>query len=178
MRWTFVLVGALAAAAGGALWFAMRPPPAPTPASVDVSPAALMATAFTDLEGRKRSLGEFQGQVVVLNFWATWCGPCREEMPEFDRLQAEWAGRAQFVGISAEEPGKVAPFARALGIRYPLWVGADEVGELSRRLGNRQGVLPHTVILDGLGGVADSRVGAYPNGVLQEKLRQLTAKRG
>lgn len=116
--------------------------------------------------------------LAVVDFWATWCAPCREEMPGFDRLQAEWGGRAQFVGISAEEAGRVAPFARALGIRYPLWVGGDEVAELSRRLGNHQGVLPHTVVLDPSGAVADARVGAYPEGVLQEKLRQLTSKRG
>ena len=179
MRWIFTLVGALAALAGSGLWYAMRPaPPAAAPASeaVAVAPAALLAAAFTDLGGRKRSLGEFQGKVVVLNFWATWCGPCREEMPGFDRLQAQWEGRVQFVGVSAEEPAKVTPFARALGIRYPLWVGGDEVGELSRRLGNRQGVLPHTVVLDPSGSVLATRVGAYKEAELQERLQEFTAK--
>jgi thiol-disulfide isomerase/thioredoxin len=178
MRWIFALVGALAALAGGALWYAMRPPaPASEAVAMAVAPAALLAAAFTDLEGRKRSLGEFQGRVVVLNFWATWCAPCREEMPGFDRLQAQWEGRVQFVGVSAEEPAKVAPFARALGIRYPLWVGGDEVGELSRRLGNRRGVLPHTVVLDPSGGVITGRVGAYKEAELQEKLREFMEKR-
>jgi len=176
MRWIFAIVGALAAAAGTALWLAMRPPSIALE-PVTVTPAALMAASFTDLDGRKRSLGEFQGQVVVLNFWATWCAPCREEMPGFDRLQAEWAGRAQFVGISSEEPTPVAAFARGLGIRYPLWVGGEAVGDLSRRLGNGQGVLPHTVILDASGGVVDARVGAYPEGTLRQKLAELTVKK-
>jgi thiol-disulfide isomerase/thioredoxin len=177
MRWIFAIVGALAAAAGTALWLATRPD-APALGPVTVAPAALMAATFTDLDGRKRSLGEFQGKVVVLNFWATWCAPCREEMPGFDRLQAEWGGRAQFVGISPEEAGPVTSFARSLGIRYPLWIGSDEVMELSRRLGNRRGVLPHTVILDAAGGVSDARVGAYPEGALRNKLTQLNGKSG
>ena len=177
MRWIFALVGVLAALAGTSLWLATRPPgfAGDTPASV---PGALLAAAFSDLDGRKRSLGEFQGKVVVLNFWATWCAPCREEMPGFERLQQRWAGRVQFVGISAEDAAKVVPFARALGIRYPLWVGGDEVGEMSRRLGNRLGVLPHTVILDRAGGVAGTRVGAYPEDELQEKLQQMASKSG
>ena len=177
MRWIFAIVGVLAAAAGTALWLAMRPAaPALEPATV--APAALMAASFTDLDGRKRSLGEFQGKVVVLNFWATWCAPCREEMPGFDRLQDEWAGRVQFVGISPEEAGPVTSFARGLGIRYPLWTGGEQAMELSRRLGNRQGVLPHTVILDGSGTPADARVGAYPEAELRGVLRLLAAKSG
>jgi thiol-disulfide isomerase/thioredoxin len=177
MRWVFALVGALAALAGTALWLAARPA-TPAAAEMPVAPAALMAATFTDLDGRKRALGEFQGKVVVLNFWATWCAPCREEMPGFDRLQARWQDRVRFVGVSAEDPAKVAPFARSLGIRYPLWTGGDEVAELSRRLGNIQGVLPHTVVLDPLGQVVAARVGAYPEGVLDEKLRQIAAKGG
>jgi thiol-disulfide isomerase/thioredoxin len=177
MRWIFAIVGVLAAAAGTALWLAMRPP-APVLEPATVAPAALMAASFTDLDGRARSLGEFQGKVVILNFWATWCAPCREEMPGFDRLQAEWAGRAQFVGISPEEAGPVTSFARGLGIRYPLWTGGEQVMELSRRLGNRQGVLPHTVILDASGTPAEARVGAYPEADLRRTLRRMTAKSG
>jgi thiol-disulfide isomerase/thioredoxin len=165
MRWLFAIVGALAMLAGTALWLATRPPSASPVATL--SPGALMAASFRDLEGGARSLGEFQGKVVVLNFWATWCAPCREEMPGFERLQARWRGRGvQFVGISNEEAPKVATFAKALAITYPLWTGGDEVAELSRRLGNEHGVLPHTVVLDPSGRVVKSRVGAYPESEL------------
>ena len=172
MRWLFALVGVLAALAGTASWLATR---APAPATLDApAPGALMAATFKDLAGRPRSLGEFQGRVVVLNFWATWCAPCREEMPGFQRLQSIWGGRGvQFVGISGEDPAKVVAFSRGLGITYPLWVGGDEVGEMSRRLGNRLGVLPHTVLLDPTGQPVGARVGAYTEPELDGELRRI-----
>ncbi|HUQ27419.1 MAG TPA: TlpA disulfide reductase family protein [Usitatibacter sp.] len=174
MRGLFAAVGVAAALAGTALWLAMRPPsPGMTGTAV---PGALMAATFKDLDGRSRSLGEFQGKVVVLNFWATWCAPCREEMPGFQRLQAEWRDRGvQFVGVSSEDANRVAAFARGLGVTYPLWVGGDEVGEMSRRLGNRLGVLPHTVVLDRGGASATARVGAYPEAELDALLARTTA---
>jgi thiol-disulfide isomerase/thioredoxin len=174
MRWLFALVGVLAAMAGTALWLSTRGPP---PASLGAAaPGALMAATFKDLDGRPRSLGEFQGKVVVLNFWATWCLPCREEMPGFQRLQARWAGRGvQFVGLSNEDAAKVATFSRSLGITYPLWVGGDELGELSRRLGNRLGVLPHTVVLGPSGVATVTRVGAYPERELETELQKIAS---
>jgi thiol-disulfide isomerase/thioredoxin len=174
MRWLFALVGVLAALAGTASWLATR---TPTPASTGaLTPGALMAATFRDLDGRARSVGEFQGKVVVLNFWATWCAPCREEMPGFERLQARWAGRGvQFVGLSNEDAAKVAAFSRSLGITYPLWVGGDEVGELTRRLGNGRGVLPHTVVLAPSGAAVVSRVGAYPEAALETELQKITS---
>jgi thiol-disulfide isomerase/thioredoxin len=176
IRWLFALVGLLAALAGTALWLAARAPSPPANAA-QLSPGALMAATFRDLDGRPHALGEFQGKIVVLNFWATWCAPCREEMPGFERLQAEWGTRGvQFVGISNEEPAKVVQFARAHGVTYPLWTGGDEVQEMSRRLGNERSVLPHTLVLDAAGRVVDSRVGAYGDGELAKILSGFAAK--
>ena len=159
LRWLFALVGLVAALAGTALWLATRPA-REAPAAVEKAPSALWAASFRDVNGRQRALGEYQGRVLVVNFWATWCAPCREEMPGFQRLQAKWPA-VRFVGLSAEDEGRVAAFARSLGITYPLWVGGDEVGELSKRLGNRAGVLPHTVVFDPGGQVVSAKVGAY-----------------
>ena len=175
MRALFAWVGLAAAFAGTALWLATRP--APPAAMGGTLPGALMAATFKDLEGRPHSLAELQGKVVVVNFWATWCAPCRGEMPGFQRLQARWASRGiQFVGVSNEDAGKVAAFARSLGITYSLWVGGDEVNEMSRRLGNGQGVLPHTVVLDRSGASAAARVGTYPEDDLETALSRLAPK--
>jgi len=178
LRWAFGGVALLAALAGTALWLGTRTD-TPSTAGIEVSPAALLAVAFADTDGAAASLGRFQGKVMVVNFWATWCAPCREEMPAFERLQAKWAPRGvQFVGLSSEEPAPVRRFARDLHVSYPLWVGGDEVGALARRLGNRLGVLPFTVLLDRQGRVVDRKVGPYTENVLDSQLAEIVANGG
>jgi len=173
LRWAFGGVGLLALLAGLALWLAGRAP-GPLPAATEVAPGALAAARFADTQGQPRSLGEFHGKTLVVNFWATWCAPCREEMPAFSRLQSRWAARnVQFVGLANDDPQRVERFGKDLAIAYPLWVGGGEVGELSRRLGNRLGVLPHTVLLDAQGRVLESRVGPYSEAVLENRLRAI-----
>ena len=176
LRWAFTAVGALAVAAGVALWLGSRPN-GPSATRVEVSPSALFAATFADTAGAPSSLGRFQGKVLVVNFWATWCVPCREEMPAFTRLQARWADRGvQFIGLSNEDSGRVARFGRDLAINYPLWVGGDEVGEFSRRLGNRLGVLPFTVLVDRQGHILESKVGPYSETGLESRLTGLSTK--
>jgi thiol-disulfide isomerase/thioredoxin len=173
-RWLFAVVGLLALAAGAALWLIVRPATSSAPA---IAPAALLATAFVDSRGERRTLAQFQGKVVVLNFWATWCAPCREEMPAFTRLQTQWAeAGVQFVGISAEDAGKIDAFGRELRINYPLWGGGDEVREVSQRLGNRLGGLPHTAILGPGGEVLETRVGPYTEAELAARLERFARK--
>ena len=132
---------------------------------------------FTERDGRTVRFADLKGKVVVLNFWATWCAPCREEMPGFSRLQERWRDRGvRFVGVSDEERPKVDRFADGIGIAYPLWTGDAEVMGLSKRLGNRLGVLPHTVLLDGDGRVLESRIGVYPEKLLEERLAAIVGK--
>ena len=166
-RALFAAIAALAIAAG---WLASRTrTPDTRPASI--APAALYAASFRDASGALQPLGQFQGRLVVLNFWATWCAPCREEMPAFNRLQSRWRDRGVvFVGVSAEPADSVTRFAKSLAITYPLWVGGDEVGELSRRLGNHLGVLPHTALIGPTGEVLESRVGPYSEIELEKRL--------
>jgi thiol-disulfide isomerase/thioredoxin len=142
-----------------------------------IAPGAFFAASFLD-EGRvPRSLGQFQGKIMVVNFWATWCGPCKAEMPAFQRLHQRWLERGvRFVGLSGEPPETAAEFGRQLGISYPLWTGGEEVQELSRRLGNRMGVLPHTVIVGAAGEVLEQRVGPYTEAELEGHLKQLLLK--
>jgi thiol-disulfide isomerase/thioredoxin len=168
-------IAALTIASGISLWWFTRPAEAPN--SVDIAPGALWAATFRDPAGSSHSLGQFQGKVVVVNFWATWCVPCRDEMPAFNRLYERWNARGvTFLGLADDDPAKVERFGRELSIAYPLWVGGEAVGDLSRRLGNRLGVLPHTVIIDPSGRVLDVKVGPYTEADLEAKLTVIVAK--
>jgi thiol-disulfide isomerase/thioredoxin len=181
----FPAVAALAFAVGAGLWWLDRAPGAvpgagavPVAALPSISGAALYATSFRDSQGAPQSLGQFQGRPLVLNFWATWCAPCREEMPGFVRLNREWAGRVAFVGISSESPELVARFARELRIDYPLWTGGTDVEALSARLGDSAGVLPFTALVDGSGRVVESRVGPYSESELRTRLKAISGNSG
>ena len=122
----FAVVGLLALAAGAALWLGGRGGPREAAGPPSIAPAALYAASFQDDAGVRQPLGQFQGRLLVLNFWATWCGPCREEMPGFARLHARWKEKGvQFLGVSAEERERVARFGRELSIPYPLWTGGN-----------------------------------------------------
>ena len=92
-----------------------RRPPAPQTGH----PAPDFSLAIGD--GEQITLADFRGTAVVLNFWATWCGPCRAEMPAFERIWKERGGHVQFIGVNVQESAaQVSAFADELGISYPL----------------------------------------------------------
>lgn len=172
----FAGIALLAVLAGAALWLGAREEPS-RPQGAQISPGALYTITFTDREGGPQGLGQYQGRILVLNFWATWCAPCREEMPGFARLQARWGPRGvQFVGLALDDAQKVARFGDELHINYPLWTGDEPVNELSRRLGNGLGLLPQTAILDASGALIENRIGLYEEARLDQVLAQLLAK--
>lgn len=131
----------------------------------EVSHAALMAVSFPDLTGKPQSLGQWQGKLLVINFWATWCAPCREEMPALNRIHNKYAAKGvQIVGIAADSADKVLQFSNETVIGYPLLVDQAGAMEFSRRLGNRFGLLPHTVVIGADGKPIFSKLG-----VIQEQ---------
>ncbi len=110
--------------------------------------------SLMDVSGQSRNVSEWQGKVLVINFWATWCPPCLEEIPHFINLQDKYGDQGlQFLGIALEDVDDVVNFANKLGINYPLLVGEQEVIRLAGKFGNRIGGLPYTVILDRSGNI-------------------------
>ena len=166
----FLAVGLLAVVAGAALWRLNSERSGPA-----LSAKALYSVAFQEPGGGSRSLDEFRGKLLVLNFWATWCPPCRAEMPGFSRLQSRWADRnVQFVGLTGDDPETVEHFLRARPVTYPVLVGADVADDWARRLGNVEGGLPFTVILSPDGAVLREKVGLYSEDRLEADLSRLT----
>ena len=116
--------------------------------------------SLMDVSGQRRHVSEWKGKVLAINFWATWCPPCLEEIPHFIKLQDKYGQQGlQFLGIALESVDKVKKFASEIGINYPLLVGEQEVIKLGTKFGNTMGGLPYTVILDRNGHISFIKMG-------------------
>jgi thiol-disulfide isomerase/thioredoxin len=122
--------------------------------------AALLAVALPDLDGVQQPLGQWRGRLLVVNFWATWCAPCREEMPMFVAAQKAHGSRGlQFVGVAVDEAAKVKQFAAAIDLNYPALIGGYGAMELSRTFGNSLMALPFTVVVGRDGQIMHTQLG-------------------
>ena len=136
--------------------------------------AEVLRAAYPDLEGKIRALGQWRGKVLVVNFWATWCPPCREEIPQFVALQRDWGGRGlQFVGVAIDTREKVKPYAKAVAMNYPVLLADAGSLDLMKALGNPSGGLPFTVIVDREGEVVRRELGGLDRPKLEALLAPL-----
>jgi thiol-disulfide isomerase/thioredoxin len=145
---------ALALAAGGfGLWLGQRsqsaPPLVHAPLTVDTIAIGqrLPETRLPDLDGAEREIAEWAGTLTVINFWASWCAPCIEEMPILAAFHAAH-GDAQVLTIALDRPELARAFLDELGVDLPALVAEPGPQDLSVRLGNSRGVLPYTVVVD------------------------------
>ena len=123
-------------------------------------PSRLPQFSLQDLEGKTTPITAFAGKSLIINFWATWCAPCRSEIPLLKNLHAEWAGRdVSVVGIAVDYRDKVREFADRFKIGYPLLIGEQDALDAAAALGVETPVFPFTVFTDRRGEVVALFVG-------------------
>ncbi len=152
-------------------WFSRAP--APAGVCSPSAPRADLDFTLKDMNGRDVRLEDYKGKVVLLNFWATWCGPCRIEIPWFVDLQEHYRDRGlRVVGISVDDPpAELAPFAHELGINYPILVGRDRE-DVQKAFGPIFAV-PITVLIGRDGRVCVKHVGPVSKAQFESEIRAL-----
>jgi thiol-disulfide isomerase/thioredoxin len=164
--WIAMVAAAVAALAGGAV-FAIWHQPLP-------DATKLLALSLPDTAGNQQTLAQWRGKVIVVNFWATWCEPCRKEMPEFVIAQRELGSKGlQFVGVAIDQKDKVEQFAKDLDLNYPSLIAGYDAVDLSKSFGNQLSALPFTIIIDRSGKVAQTQLGPFKAGKLRSTIDNL-----
>ena len=136
--------------------------------------AQIFRASFPDLEGKPQPLSQWQGKILVLNFWAPWCPPCRAEIPEFIKLQEQYRQQGVvFVGVALDQKDKVQAFADEMGINYPMLLGESDAVEVAKLAGNRLGGLPFTAIFAKNGDIVSTVTGELKREQLEATLKPL-----
>ena len=144
------------------------------PSAQTLGTQTLFAAKFSDVSGKPQAISQWKGKLIVVNFWATWCPPCREEMPELSRLQEQYQGLGLVVlGISTDELDKIREFVKENPVSYPLLSGEIDAMNVGQSLGNDKGVLPYTVIIKPDGNIAKTYFGLVNQTQLKEILLPL-----
>lgn len=131
--------------------------------------STLWNTVLRDQKGKAYPLAQFKGKPVILNFWATWCEPCRDEMPEISELASAHPEIA-VLGIAIDEAAAVHEFVESTPVFYPLLIAENEGMPLAETLGNNKGVLPYTVIVSAQGEITHIFFGRVNREMLQKAL--------
>jgi thiol-disulfide isomerase/thioredoxin len=133
---------------------------------------AFFANPWKTPEGKSIQSEEWQGKVLVVNFWASWCPPCVEEMPTLDRLQKDFLQQnVLFVGIGIDSPSNIREFLNKTPVSYPIVIGGLEGSNLSKQLGNTSGALPFTLIINSKGKAVYSKLGKISEDELKKALK-------
>ena len=113
------------------------------------TPIYLSSFSFVNLEGEMTNINEYTGSPLVINFWATWCSPCRREMPLLNNIHTVNADKdLKVIGIAIDEIDLVRDFVNELGIEFPILVGQGEAYDLMNSLGNSSMTLPYTIYVE------------------------------
>lgn len=178
-RWLLIIVVAIGAALLG-MHFGKAPSSSPNALPTDQGASTagqkLLTLSLATPEGQPLQLQKWSGKVLVVNFWATWCPPCREEMPAFSRVHEQLAANGvQFIGIGIDTPDNILDFQKKHPVSYPLLLGSYDTLKLTAELGNSSAALPFTVILGRNGSVIHTQMGKMDEPTLKRLLQPLIA---
>lgn len=127
-----------------------------------------------DLEGKPHSIAEWDGKILLINFWATWCPPCRDEIPDFLEVRDAYKDKGfEIVGVAIDDADSVRDFVDVLEIDYPILHGKGDAQAISQRYGNRSGALPYSVLIDREGHIRFSGAGRLPRASLEKAIDSL-----
>lgn len=126
------------------------------------APGGILAEPFVDLSGAPKTVGDWHVRLTLVNFWATWCAPCREEIPMFMQLLERYRNRGfRVVGIAIDEVEAVNRFRDEILINYPLLILEDNINAVMSRYGDGMAILPYSVLVDAKGDIFAKKLGAY-----------------
>ena len=181
-----LVVISLAAAAAGYWFYSLTQSEASAPAVSVTSGAGLPAIetgligqsrpdfSLPDLGGQTRHIGEWDGKVVLVNFWATWCPPCRKEMPAFVELRDQYGAQGfEIVGVAIDDPEQTQDFIDSIGVNYPILHGEVDAMQIAKAYGDRFVTLPYSVLIDREGKIRFIQPGELTKETLEAQLNAL-----
>lgn len=146
-----------------------------TVAEVDAeSVEHLLTTPLKSLDGKESRISDNQGKIIIVNFWASWCAPCVEEMPDLEEINQEFAG-VQVIGYSVDTEQNVRRFLSKVPVDFPILIGEPTAISLMRKLGNPSGGLPFSLIFSPEQELAYKIIGQVNTAELKAKLVEMGA---
>jgi thiol-disulfide isomerase/thioredoxin len=175
-----VLVSLVSLFTGAALFQIWTPAPTfteiqstrPEPSQPQL-PLSLNEIPLIDLNGESKKLGDWKQQILVINFWAPWCVPCRREVPDLIALQNEYKEQIQILGIALDSVENIRSFADEYSMNYPSFLANNYIPMYNAVFGNSVGALPFTVIIDQNRKIRYSHTGQISLATLRQQISEL-----